>query len=84
MVIIKLMLGNRTPLKIMKNDNKIIILAIAIILSAIIVAYAIMNKPVSSLDDCYDKVYKEYKGEGYDDAGAALIARKYCLKGVSF
>ena len=68
----------------MKNDNKIIILAIAIILSAIIVAYAIMNKPVSSLDDCYYKVYKAYKGEGYDDAGAATTARRYCLKGVAF
>ena len=67
----------------MKNDNKIIILAVAIILSAIIVAYAIMNKPVSSLDDCYYKVYKAYKGEGYDDAGAATTARRYCLKGVA-
>ena len=68
----------------MKNDNKIIILAGAIILSAIIVAYAIMNKPVSSLNDCYYKVYEEYKGEGYDDAGAAVKARKYCLKGIDF
>ena len=44
----------------------------------------IMNKPVSSLDDCYYKVYKAYKGEGYDDAGAATTARRYCLKGVAF
>ena len=30
------------------------------------------------------KVYEEYKGEGYDDAGAAVKARKYCLKGINF
>ena len=62
----------------MKNDNKIIILAIAIILSAIIVAYAIMNKPVSSLDDCYYKLYKEYKDGGKDDSFAAKWARRNC------
>jgi len=71
--------GHRTPLRIMINDkNKLLILSIAIILGASIIAFAIMNKPLSSKDDCYYKVYKKYKSEGKSAARAAEWARDDC------
>ena len=63
----------------MKNKNStLVILAITIIIGASIIAYAIMNKPMSSLDDCYYKLYKEYKDKGKDDSFAAKWARRNC------
>ena len=71
--------GNRTPLEIMINDkNKILVLSIAIVLSAIIVAFAIMNKPLFSKDHCYYKVYEKYKSRGKSDSYAAEEARYRC------
>ena len=60
------------------EKNKIFILPIAIILGAIIIACAIMYKPLSSKDHCYYKSYKEYKSDGDTDADAAEYARDDC------
>ena len=63
----------------MINDkNKLLILSIAIIYGASIIAFAIMNKPLSSKDDCYYKVYKKYKSRGRSEADAAEYARDDC------
>ena len=72
--------GNRTPLKIMINDkNKILVLSVAIVLGAFIIAFAIMNKPMSSLEHCYYKNYKSFIESGnYKEDIAAHLARGMC------
>ncbi len=63
----------------MINDkNKLLILSISIILGASIIAFAIMNKPLSSKDDCYYKVYKYWESKGKSEEIAARWAREDC------
>ena len=63
----------------MKNNNTVIIISISIIIGSLIIAYSIMNKPMSSSDDCYNKVYKEYMDDGrYSEGLSAKYARRDC------
>ena len=69
----------------MKNFNGFIIIGISIIIGAIIIAIPIYNKSISSLDHCYEKVYKnELRGlsKNYSkdeaEAEAAITARRFC------
>ena len=62
----------------MKNFKGFIIIGISIIIGAIIIAIPIYNKSISSLDHCYEKVYKRELRDGEAEAEAAIIARRYC------
>tara|TARA_B100000941_G_scaffold215985_1_gene158996 strand:- start:386 stop:583 length:198 start_codon:yes stop_codon:yes gene_type:complete len=63
----------------MKNNNTVIIISISIIIGSLIIAYSIMNKPMSSYDDCYNKVYKQYMDGGrYSEGQSAIFARQDC------
>ena len=70
----------------MKNFKGFIIIGISIIIGAIIIAIPIYNKSISSLDHCYEKVYKdELRGEikrwnskERAEAEAAITARRSC------
>jgi hypothetical protein len=63
----------------MKNNNTVITISISIIIGSLIIAYSIMNKPMSSSDDCYNKVYKEFMESGrYSEGMSAKYARQDC------
>ena len=63
----------------MKNNNTVITISISIIIGSLIIAYSIMNKPMSSSDDCYYKVYKAYMETGrYSEGISAKYARQDC------
>ena len=68
----------------MINDkNKILVLSVAIVLGAFIIAFAIMNKPMSSLEHCYYKNYKSFIESGnYKEDVAAHLARGMCKQWV--
>ena len=70
----------------MKNFKGFIIIGISIIIGAIIIAIPIYNKSISSLDHCYEKVYKnelrrvikQYTSKEKAEAEAAITARRFC------
>ncbi len=71
----------------MKNFNGFIIIAISIIVGAIIIAIPIYKKSFSSLDHCYNKVYKselknspEYYSKETSESWAARKARRQCTR----
>jgi len=62
----------------MKKDKNKLLIPIAIVLGASIIAFAVMNKPLSPQDDCYYKVYKNWKSKGASEASAAEWAIEDC------
>ena len=62
--------------KFVKENSKVLIISIAIIVAAIILSLSGAFR--SSQDHCYYKLYKHYMSKGADEEQAAKFAKQDC------